>query len=379
MNSRGLRGSPLTHWWMDVAGGRRPAHGVEIGVFGVLVLLSVVYGIAVALVQWWRAARRVRLPVPVISVGNLVLGGTGKTPIVIHVARRLAARGRAVAIVSRGYGRLSRGLVVVSAGDRPLVAWEQAGDEPHLAALLTKGVSVVVCEDRVEGARYAVDKLAADAILLDDGFQHVRLSRDADLLAVDATRPVGNGYLIPGGALREHPLAVWRADLIVATRCGSRGSRRVERTLGALVPDTPMVETRMRPVELWDVGTGQPVDASDVRDRSCLALSSIADPSDFEATLTRMGIRVVKTLAFADHHRYTEADREVITRELRSSGAEMILTTEKDAIRLSTWRCPVRLIALGIEIEVLQGQGALDRLLDRALSTGGEHAARGVR
>jgi tetraacyldisaccharide 4'-kinase len=365
----------LVRWWIEVANGRRAARGVGVGVFGLLVLLSVLYGMASALTQWWRSRRCVRLPVPVISVGNLVLGGTGKTPIVIHLARQLAERGRAVAIVSRGYGRLSRGLVVVSSGDRPLVGWEEAGDEPHLAALLTKGVRVVVADDRVAGARYAVDKLDADAILLDDGFQHVRLWRDADVLAVDASRPVGNGHLIPGGALREHPLGVGRADLIVVTRCGPEGVRRVERTLGALAPGTPLVETRMRPAEFWDVSTGRAVEASEVLDRRCLALSSIADPADFEATLVRLGIPLVKALAFPDHHRYTERDRAFITGEVRSSEAQIILTTEKDAIRLNAWRSPVRLVALGIEIEVLQGQSQMARVIDRALSSGGGHAS----
>ena len=327
-----------------------------------------------ALIQWWRSKRYVRLSVPVISVGNLVLGGTGKTPLVIHLARRLAERGRAVAIVSRGYGRLSRGLVVVSAGERPLVGWEEAGDEAHLAALLTKGVRVVVANDRVAGARYAVDKLGADAILLDDGFQHVRLRRDADVLAVDETRPVGNGHIVPGGALREHPLGVGRADLIVATRCGPEGVRRIERTLGALVPATPLVETRMRPAEFWDVGTGQAVGVSEVRERECLALSSIADPADFEALLVRMGFRVAKAVAFPDHHRYTERDRAFITSELRACGAQIILTTEKDAMRLSAWRPPVRLVALGIEIEILQGDKQMERMIDNALSSGGRDA-----
>ena len=371
--------SAAARWWMGIASGRRAARGVGVWAFGLLVMLSIPYGVASAFVQWWRAARRVRLGATVISVGNLTVGGTGKTPIVVHLARRLTARGRAVAIVSRGYGRLSSGLVVVSAGEKPLVGWEEAGDEPHLAALLTRGVSVVVADDRVAGARYAVEKLGADAILLDDGFQHVRLARDADVLAVDAARPVGNGHLIPGGVLRENPLGARRADLIVVTRCDSKGARLVERTLGPLAPAAPLVQTRMRPAELWDVATGRAVDASEVRERACLALSGIGNPGDFEATLSRMGVRVTEAMAFPDHHRYTERDRALIVREVRSSGAELIVTTEKDAVRLSAWRSPVPLVALGVEIEILRGDGLLERLLDRVLSSGGWNEAREIR
>ena len=123
----------------------------------------------------------------------------------------------------------------------------------------------------------------------------------------------------------------------------------------------------MRPAELWDVGTGQAIDASEVRDRSCLALSSIAHPDDFEATLSRMGARVVGSLAFPDHHRYTERDRALIASEARSSEADAIITTEKDAVRLRAWRSPVRLLALGIEIEIVRGAGVLESAIQGVL------------
>lgn len=370
----------VVRWWSEMANGRVEPGRVSTAAWGALVMLSVPYGIAGAIVQWSRARHPVRLDVPVVSVGNLVVGGTGKTPLTIFLARRLSALGRSVAIVSRGYGRLSRSVVVVSEGQRPLVGWEEAGDEPVLEAMVTRGVIVVVGADRVRAARYAVDKLGADVILVDDGFQHVRLARDLDVVTVDARSPVGNGHLLPGGTLRESPLGIGRADLLVVTRCGETGDAgRVETTLGPLAPDAPMVTTRMRPAELWDVGTGEAVRLSDVRSRRCLALSSIAAPSGLDETLAHMGLEVASALAFPDHHRYSERDHALVVEEARSSCAEVIVTTEKDAVRLAAWRPPLPLVALGIEIEVLEGSEFLDRALMRLISSGGSNGASGLR
>jgi len=368
--------SDAVRWWTAVASGRKRPRGPSAALLGMLVMASVPYGIASALLQWIRASRAVRLGVPVISVGNIVVGGTGKTPLTIYLARKLTRLGKNVAIVSRGYGRRARGLVVVSEGGRPLVGWEDAGDEPVLAAMVTRGVAVVVGRDRVRAARYAVDKLRADAILVDDGFQHVRLARDLDLLAVDATRPVGNGHLLPGGTLREHPLAVRRAGLLVATRCGRRsGTGLVESTLGALAPELPIVATRMRPAEFWNVSTGRTVRLSEVKENGCLALSSIARPRDFESTLLGLGIDLVGAVSFPDHHRYSENDHATVLGRAREVGAGMIVTTEKDAVRLSAWRPPMPLVALGIEVEVLSGGEFLDEALNDAARSGGGNGA----
>jgi tetraacyldisaccharide 4'-kinase len=369
-------GARANAWWSGVAWGREEAHGVKLVAFGALVFLSILYGIASSFGLWLRSLRRTRFNVPVISVGNLVVGGTGKTPLVIYLARLLCDSGRSVAVVSRGYGRSSRGTLAVSDGERALVRWEECGDEPYLTALLTKGVAVVVAARRAAGVRYAVDKLGADAILVDDGFQHVGLRRDLDILTVDATRPVGNGYLLPGGVLRENPLGVRRADLLVATRVdGAGGARAVERTLGALVPEVPIVETRMKPAELWDVATGDAVKAGELRKLAAFALSSIANPHDFEATVERIGVHLVSSMAFPDHHRYTESDLALVGAAVRASGAEAIVTTEKDAVRLTRWRPPVKLVALGIDLDVVAGRDELARALVEALERGDRHGS----
>jgi len=359
----------VTDWWRDLAMGREEPEGLNLAVAGVLVLLSVPYGIGAAVSLWLRAFRPARFDVPVVSVGNIVAGGAGKTPLTVYLARFLESEGRKVAIVSRGYGRRSRGTVVVSRGKGPLVEWREAGDEPYMMALLTEGVSIVVSERRRLGVRLAVEELGADAILLDDAFQHVQLARDLDIVAVDAAAPVGNGHLLPGGPLREHPSGVGRAGVLVATRCDrAGGSERVAEALGALVPSAPVVETRMKPVEFWDVGTGETVRAADLRECGCLALSSIADPSDFERTLARLRMNVLGRLALPDHHDYSGDDVDVVVEAARDVGADTILTTEKDAVRLRPWRSRVPLVALGIELEVTRGKELLMEALDGALS-----------
>jgi tetraacyldisaccharide 4'-kinase len=367
-----LTGTARVHeWWRAVAfGGEQPAGAAAIAT-GALVMLSILYGMAASLSLWGRSLGRKRFDVPVISVGNIVAGGAGKTPMTIYLARRLKKEGRSVAIVSRGYGRRSRGTVIVSRGEKPLVKWRESGDEPYLMAVLVPGVSVVVSERRSAGVRLAVQKLGADAILLDDAFQHVQMARDLDIVVVDAAKPVGNGHLLPGGPLREHPSGVNRCDVIVATRCDrAGGSARVAGTLGPLAPHAPIVETRMKPVELWDVRTGETVAASRLRKGSVLALSSIADPTDFEATLKRLGMNVAGRIALPDHHEYTEDDAGVIVEAAREVAAEAIVTTEKDAVRLRPWKSRLPLVALGIELQVMRGEKPLRDAIREALEGG---------
>jgi tetraacyldisaccharide 4'-kinase len=363
----GLAG--FANWWRRLAMGRDEPEGLNVAAAGVLVMLSVLYGVGAAASLWFRALRPARSDVPVISVGNIVAGGAGKTPLTIYLARLLVGRGRKVAVVSRGYGRSSRGTVVVSRGDGALVEWREAGDEPFMMALLTKGVSIVVSERRRLGVRRAVEQLGADAIILDDAFQHVQMARDLDIVAVDAAAPVGNGHLLPGGPLREHPSGVGRAGILVATRCDrANGAGRVAGALGPLAPSAPIIETRMKPVVFWDVGTGETVKAAELRKRGCLALSSIADPSDFERTLARLRMKVLGRLALPDHHDYSGDDVDVVVEAAREVGADTILTTEKDAVRLRPWRSRVPLVALGIELEVIGGKELLVEALDEALS-----------
>jgi len=364
-------------WWDSVARGRHEPRGPWAAAAGALVMLSVPYGIGAAASLWARALRPARAGVPVISIGNLVAGGTGKTPLTVAVARLLASEGRSVAIVSRGHGRRSRGALVVSQGDGPAVAWQDSGDEPYLMALLTKGIPILVARRRIDAVRAALAERPLDAILLDDGFQHVGLARDLDIVAVDASAPLGNGRLLPAGLLREHPLGISRAGLIVATRCdrSRSGSRLVARTLGPLAPRAPIVESRMVAAELWDVATGAAVPAADLRGAPAVALSSVADPAGFGLTAREAGLEVVTELPFPDHHAYGPADHEAVEALARRAGARILATTEKDAVRLAGWRPPLPLIAVGIELEVTRGRALLVDALAAALRGRGRQDA----
>ena len=244
-----------------------------------------------------------------------------------------------------------------------------------LMAMLTRGAGVVVAAKRADGVDTAVKKLGAGVILLDDGMQHVQLARDLDVVAVDARSPVGNGHLLPAGPLREHPLGIRRAGLVVATRCDRGGTDSMRRTLRALAPGVPVVETRMRLAELWDVSSGQPVHAVDMRGMSVFAVAGIADPGDFLETIGSLGFDVVAMRAFPDHHEFTDRDLAALDEELAEHNVEVVLTTEKDAVRLRGWRPLVPLVAVGIDIEVTCGDRHIADALRRVVGQGDRHDA----
>ncbi len=361
----------ISAWWRDVVYARTVVRPPALFAVWFLVFCSLVYGIISFLAMRLRARGATNATVPVISVGNLVVGGTGKTPLVVYLARLLVSDGHRVVVVSRGYGRTGNAPLIVSRGERALVGWREAGDEPSLISMLARGAGVVVASRRSDGVRVAVENLGAGVILLDDGMQHVQLARDLDIVAVDARSPLGNGHLLPAGALREHPHGVVRAGLIVATRCDrAGGAANVRRTVGLLAPDVPIVETRMRLAELWDVSNGHSVKAADIRDGTAFAVAGIADPDDFRETLGELGFDVAGLHAFADHHEFTEDDIADLDEELNDLGASVVLTTEKDAVRLRGWRPQVPLVAVGIDIEITHGESHMREALAGAIARG---------
>ena len=317
--------------------------------------LSGLYGRAVALRARWYASGRIAsraLPRPSISVGNLTFGGTGKTPFTEFLARRFRFEGRCPAILSRGYGRRTRGVVVVSAGEGPLVSAEEGGDEPVAMARSTSGVVIVVGERRAEAARRAAD-LGADLFLLDDGFQHLAVSRDVNLLLLDARDPFGGGRLPPRGRLREPIEAVARADAIVFTRV-DRGEPPAEalRDLARLHPSVPRFHARIRPAGLRDE-SGSPVDPDSLRDRRCLAVCGIARAADFAATLGELGLAAEERLEFRDHQRYRDRHLARIREAAERAGAGFLLTTEKDAVKLAG-RTSLPLLTVRLSVEVAE-------------------------
>jgi len=283
------------------------------------------------------AARAERLPRPVVSIGNLHWGGGGKTPMTIALARHLAGAGRRVAILSRGYRRSSRGALVVSRGAGPLVPVAAAGDEPHLMAreLASEGVAIVVGERRAEAGRLALAELAPgpELFLLDDGFSHVALARDLDLLLFPAADPFGAGRLWPSGRLREPLAAAAAADAAVLTGLeapAAEAGRELARALSgygfagvgfcALALHAPA-----RVADGTALSPGSPV----------VAVAGIARPAPFFAAVERAGLRAVARMDFPDHHAYPERSLRWIARAARRRGAAAVVTTAKDLPKLA--------------------------------------------
>ena len=303
-----------------------------------------------------------RAPAPVVSVGNLTFGGTGKTPFVEFLARRLKFEGFRPAILSRGYGRRTKAPRLVSSGEGPLVSPEEGGDEPVALARRLPGVAVAVAARRIEAARLA-GQLSCDVFLLDDGFQHLSLQRDANLLLLDARDPFGGGSLPPAGRLREPLDAIRRADAIVFTRV-ERGlpSPEAERTVALLCPETPVFHAAIRADSLRDEG-GSPVETREVSLRRCVAACGVAEPAGFAAALRRLDLAAEETFVFPDHHRYSDRELTRIRQAADRTGAAFLVTTEKDAVKLAG-RVSLPVVTVHLEVEV-QEPGFFPWLLPR--------------
>lgn len=306
--------------------------------------LSWLYGIGVKLRLWgYRIGvfRSHRLPGRVISVGNLTVGGTGKTPCVAFLARSLTAMGASVAILSRGYRRQSQGRVEVSDGRRVLAAPAEAGDEPWLLAHLCPGVRVVADRDRFQAGSWLAAVTKTTHFLLDDGYQHLRLARDLNLLLVDATESFARVRLVPSGRFREPLSALIRADAVIVTRSDRSFDRQaLLKTLHRhLRPGVPIFFAWHELTTLSPIWTGQgeppPVwSREDLRHRRVAAFAGIAHPEQFFTDLRMAGAQLVLTRAFPDHHRYLAEELEEMVRQSELAGAESILLTEKDAANL---------------------------------------------
>ncbi len=269
---------------------------------------------------------------------------------VAHLARRMRFEGRLPAILSRGYGRRSGGVVVVSAGEGPLVSAEEGGDEPVALALRLPGVIIVVASRRVEAAR-AADRLGADLFLLDDGYQHLAVRRDADLLLLDGRDPFGGGRFPPRGSLREPLSALARADAFIFTRV-ERDAPPPEAlaTLADWNPGAPVFTARLKPAGLYDE-KGGPIEGPSLAGRRFVAVCGVARPASFASTLASLDLFPEETLVFRDHHRYSARDIARIHRRAEASGGSWILTTEKDAVKLAgRLRLPLAAVRLSVEI-----------------------------
>ena len=312
--------------------------------------------------------RRRRLPCPVVSIGNLTLGGTGKTPLTEWTARWYQRQGWRVAVLSRGYGGESTEQPqVVSAGDGPVTDWRTAGDEAFLLARRLPGVPVLVGRDRYANGLHACEQFGAQVLVLDDGFQHHALHRDCDIVLIDASNPFGYGALLPRGTLREPLHALRRAQVIVLSRMETAGdavSGLCER-IRRYAARQPIYCMAVNPDGLHRSDTGCVVDPSWLQQRRVVAFAGLGNPRAFVASLTQCQARVAAFLAFPDHHPYTPADWRSICDAACHEGAEVLVTTEKDAVRLdASWSLPVPLYTLRINVEITPHDPPLTEHLD---------------
>lgn len=273
-----------------------------------------------------------QLNAPVISVGNLTVGGTGKTPCTAFIANFLSAEGLNVAILSRGYKRRSQGLVEVSDGQSILCDAATAGDEPYLLAQLCPGVRVVVNANRYEAGMWLATKTKVDVFLLDDGYQHIQLHRDLNVLLLDGENPLGNGQLLPRGILREPRCEIRRADLLIATRA-QRANRDALQSLMVLSQTAaPLFFAQHEITDFKLLNAALPL--KNIAHAKVAAFSGIAQPERFFADLRQKGFQITHHQSFPDHHRYTLPEIETFLTQARAQDAEAILTTEKDAANL---------------------------------------------
>ncbi len=333
-------------------------------------LLAALYGIPVRARNWLydhKWLRRDTLPRPVLSIGNVTVGGTGKTPVVILAANRLASQGARVAVLSRGYRRQSaRDPLLVSDGRALLAQPAEAGDEPLLIAQRCPGVIVAVGGDRYRVGCWVLDHFPVDCFVLDDGFQHRRLERTVDLVLVDATDVEGMRGLLPAGRLREPLAGLARASAIVVTRVEGAPHWRhtLEPLLARYAPRQPVMQVRFTAEAVVDVSSGERQEIEVLDGKSGLLFSAVANPNAFRLLAIQCGLRVLEERVYTDHYPYTKRDVSDILALARSCRADLILTTEKDATKLAPYLPPdAQVLALRLGTDVVEGQERLEALL----------------
>jgi len=312
--------------------------------------------------------RKSTLGCSVISVGNITVGGTGKTPVVEMMARALKDGGRRVVVLSRGYKsreskvkrffRRKFGYTpkVVSDGDKVLLDSLEAGDEPYMLARNLKDIPVLVDRDRVKAGAYAIRRFGADTLLLDDGFQYIKLRRKYDLVLIDCTNPFGNGRLLPRGLLREPVRNLARANYIFLTKTRGRDVQAIHQQVKRLNPKAEIIETVHQPLYFQHLENGSRQPVGFIRGKKVFVVSAIARPESFEEALISLGAELVGISRFMDHHRFTYEEIEQIQQQARHNQVDAIITTEKDAVRMPRIEpAPTPTYFLRVNIKITSG------------------------
>lgn len=377
----------MEQYFLDLMSGKRTSVSDKI-VIGVLFVASRFYRMAIQFRIWLydkRIFRHRAIGCLVVSIGNLSCGGTGKTPVVEVFARSLSQKGRKVAVLSRGYRSKERSLKdkwmakfsskkrevppkVVSDGKNLLMDSEYAGDEPYMLASNLKDVLVLVDRDRVKAGLYAIEEYGADTLILDDGYQYLDLKPHINIMLVDSTDPFGNHHVLPRGILREPIKNIRRADYIFLTKSnGGNHLRHLKEFLRSHNRRAEIIECCHKPCYLEKVyEKEQREELSFLKGKRVAALSAIACPESFESFICGLGAEIVYAKHFADHHRYTQQEIIDYINQAKISEAEIIVTTEKDAVRMPRLdRRDIPVYFLRVEIDILSGQESFDQSISR--------------
>ena len=330
-----------------------------------------------------RILRERNLGCLVVSIGNLTVGGTGKTPVVEKFARALSDGGRRVAILSRGYKSVKQPLSkrilgklqgkneinpprVVSDGNQLLLDSKTAGDEPYMLAANLKDVPVIVDKDRVKSGKHAIADLNIDTLLLDDGLQYLRLRHRLDIVLVDRWQPFGNEKLLPRGTLREHPKNLKRASYIFITKCNGQSNEELKTRIRSYNRTAEIIECEHRPLFLQHLETRDSMSLDSLKGKKVGAISAIAVPESFEQGVERLGAEVTVTRRYMDHHRFTEQEVLSFINECVDKKVDMIITTEKDSVRFPRLpRMDVPIYFMRVEIGILSNEESFEECVTR--------------
>ena len=329
----------------DLATDRRRGVFASLLKFGLFVL-SLIYGLIVRLLAAINLARPKRLDPKIISVGNITLGGTGKTTLVEYIARLLKQKGSRVAIISRGYKRRPEG---------------DLGDEPYMLSINLKGVPVLAGPDRIGLIKKAAREHSAKTIILDDAFQQWKIKKDLEIVAIDAASFLGNKHMIPRGVLREPVSALRRADVFALTKTDLTGDiRGAEEMLSGLNPRALIIHCIHQPIGLYKITTPENLESMGIlRGKKIAALSGIGDPDSFEKLLNNLGAYIGLSLQYPDHHDYQNRELVEIAQKTKAANIDTVITTQKDAARLSGLHAEtigVQILVLRIELKITKNE-----------------------
>ncbi len=313
-----------------------------------------------------RLVKVKKLRAKVISVGNITLGGSGKTPFVLYLAKKLKERRKNFAILSRGYGRKKKATEELKRSESPDIKWEEVGDEPFLLSSHLPEIPVLIDKDRYSSGKIALNKYKAGILILDDGFQHWRLKKDIDILMVDSTQDLDKEMLFPAGRLREPLSALKKAGIFILSRTDqSPNIERLKTALRIHNRQAPIVESILEVTSVIDWRDKTEIELVSLKGKRGMAFCGIGNPCSFEKTLKSAGLEILNAFYFLDHYIYTRKDLLALDEEGKEIGADFLITTEKDSIRLPDAQgLSLPLLVLKVELKVISGEEKLWELLN---------------